>query len=92
MEKDASASFWTSFSDELQKLAAKDPTKFKVPKPGTNLKGMERYTANPGKTPITEPGKANSSSVTISGLGRTNDTVGRTATSANPTPQPPPVT
>ena len=88
-EKKASAVFWESFSDELSKVAAKRPTTLKVPKPGTNLKGMERYTANPGKTPITEPGKENASAASISGLGRSNDTVGRSATSANPTPPPP---
>lgn len=89
--KAASAIFWEAFVDEITKSAAKSPTTIKVPKPGTNLKGMERYTANPGKTPITEPGKANASKASTSGVGFTT-AVGRTATSANPTPAPPPVT
>jgi hypothetical protein len=90
-EKKASALFFAAFYDELVKLGAKNPVSLKVPKPGTNLKGMERYTANPGKTPITAPGKATGSAATTSGL-RHSTQIGRSGTSANPTPPPPSVT
>ena len=83
--------FWTSFADEFEKQAAKGPTTFKVPKPGTTtFGGMDRYTGNPGKTPVTSPGKASGSLATTSGLGHSAP-VGRTGTSANPSPVPPPV-
>lgn len=88
VSKMASALFWSSFSDEVTKLAAKSPVGLKVPKPGTNLKGMERVQLNPGKTPITAPGQANASVASTSGVGHSFQ-VGRTGTSANPAPQPP---
>ncbi len=91
-EKTSSASvFWSSFFDEIEKLSAKNPLSLKVPKPGTNLKGMERFTANPGKTPVTAPGKVNASLASSSGVGHSLS-VGRTGTSAQPTPHPAAVT
>jgi hypothetical protein len=79
--------FWTCFSDELFKTAAKSPITLKVPQIGTNLKGMERYTANPGKTPITSPGKESGTLASTSGVGHSFP-IGRTGTSANPAPTP----
>lgn len=90
LSADQSGAFWSAFSEELTKVGEKSSTLLKVPQIGTNLKGMERFTGKPGKTPITSPGKASGSLATTSGLGHSFPT-GRTGTSANPAPPPAPV-